>query len=108
MSHDNINFIWNSQTKIQKPKILILKYLNRDYAVVNDSSSIITVISKSNVVYAVAKTRTEILEDEDDNFNYYNVENPRSLKVISCTEDSTKKYYLDQGFVMDNITKYLK
>jgi hypothetical protein len=107
MMYDKIENVWQSVSDtFQTPEILYLVCLNKPYAVVSDSGTIITAVSKSNIVYAIAKTRADISRDEDNNYFYY-IENPSSLKVVSCTEDSTRKYHPDQAFVIDNIVPLL-
>lgn len=107
MNYDKIENIWATASDILKqPNILYLVCLNKPYAVVSDSGTIIIAISKTNIVFAIAKTRAAISKDSNDNY-YYDIDNPSSLKVISCTEDSTRKYHPDQAFVIDNIVSLL-
>jgi hypothetical protein len=87
---DIINQTW-TKSKLPVPKIKILYCDDRLYSIVDDRYSIITAISKTNVVYAISKTKSDIkvMSDSKDFMIYY-LEDPRNLRVISCSESSIK------------------
>lgn len=92
------------QSEFPNPSKLILVCDSKQYAVLDDTSSIVTVVSKRGVIYAIAKSKLESVETEEGVVVYY-IENTRYLKVISCTDNTNVKPI--QKFIKDNIIKYL-
>lgn len=103
-SFDVINRIWN-ESEFKKPNILLLFSSGKYYAVVEDSTNIIVVVSKTEIVYAVTKNRLQI--DKVDNIPFYYLDDPEHLKIISCTRESIEKRHKDQHFVINKIVKYV-
>ncbi len=107
IANNLMNTIWDSAPKdISKPNIFFMFYLNKIYAVVDDSSSVYIVASKDKQILAVAKTKAPAYER--GGVKIYNVidsgENLITpLKIISCNKIQDKK----QKFVIENIVKYI-
>lgn len=102
MSYASLINDWK-KVGLSGPQIYLLECQGNSYAVIDDSSTIITVASKTRTVYAVAKSKVSISNQDD--IVYYTLEDPRYLKVISCTENTNVKQI--QKFVLDNIIQYL-
>jgi hypothetical protein len=81
-----------------------LESAKRWFVVIDDSTTIVTVSSKSKSVYTIAKSILEVKKDTNG-IEYYSLENPRYLKVVSCTENTAVKPR--QSFVQDNLLKYI-
>ena len=104
MNLEIIKKIWET-SEYDKPQVLILSSNGRFFAVVEDKTNIIVVVSKSEVVYAVAKNRLK-LGQIDDNYVYI-LEDYTHLKIISCTRETIEKRYPDQFFVISKIVKHI-
>lgn len=98
-----VDITWKT-SKNKAPNVLFLICSNKLYVVAEDDSSIITVVSKTDVVYAIAKSK--VFETKIEGVKFYYLEDTRDMRVISCTI-STNKNVL-QLFVIKNITKYVK
>lgn len=107
IANNFMNTIWNNAPKdILKPNVFFMFYLNKIYAVVDDSSSVYIVASKDKQILAVAKTKAPVYErggvkiyiitDSGENLI-------TPLKIISCNKIQDKK----QKFVIENIVKYI-
>lgn len=92
-------------SSLPPPSIYFLRSGERNFAVVEDNSSIIIAISKGRVVFAISKNKALIEEIDDTGFPRYLVTNPSNLRVISCTEDTITEP--KQFFVLKNITPLL-
>jgi hypothetical protein len=79
--------------------VYILESGNRQFAVVDDSSSIIFIASTTQNIYAVAQSKIEKVMDSNG-YIFYNVPNIESIKVISCTiakiKDKTQKFVIEK------------
>jgi hypothetical protein len=100
---NNLEIAWNASTLIP-PMIKLLEVKKRFFIVIDDNSSIVTVISKSRVVYAVAKSLLKVKQTAE-NTDYYELSDFKYLKVISCTENTAIKPR--QLFVQDVLLKYI-
>jgi hypothetical protein len=94
------------KSEFPKPEIIILQTFNKKFAVVEDSSSIIFVVSKTEIVYAVTKNKVNLKQDENGNYFYY-VEDIDNLKIVSCTRETIEKRHKSQFFVITKIIKHL-
>ena len=103
MSYESIVSTWKLFTP-NPPTHYILYCKGRLYAVIDDKSSIVSVMSKSDVVYNVSKSRL-VIEKSEEGYEYYNLEDPRYLKVVSCTDNTNVKPV--QKFVRDSILKFM-
>jgi hypothetical protein len=101
---DILNQIWE-KSNLPIPKNKLLTCNNITYAVVDDRYSIITAISRTNIVYAIAKSKIKIMNDSRG-FNFYWLEDTRDLRVISCSESSIKDN--SQKFVINEIIPLIK
>jgi hypothetical protein len=95
--------IWNA-SGFEIPKIKLLRSRDKWYIVMSDNSSIVSAVSKSRTVYAVSKSLLNIYQTEE-NVNYYELKDPKYLKVISCTDNTAVKPI--QLFVQDNLLKHI-
>jgi hypothetical protein len=86
------------------PSIKLLRSREKWYMIMSDNTSIVTAISKSRTVYAVSKSMLNIYQTEE-NVDYYELKDPKYLKVISCTDNTTVKPI--QIFVQDNLLKHI-
>ena len=105
MSQILLETAWD-KSEFDIPSILVLYSGNKKFAVVEDSSSIITVASKTEVIYAVTKNKVQLTKDENGDPMYY-VEDIDNLKIISCTRETIEKRQKKQFFVISKIIKYL-
>ncbi len=103
MSYESIVSTWKLFTPTP-PSHYILYCKGRFYAVIDDKSSIVSVMSKSDVVYNVSKSRLTV-EKSEEGYEVYNLEDPRYLKVVSCTDNTNVKPV--QKFVRDNILRFM-
>jgi hypothetical protein len=104
MKLDLIKSIWE-KSEYTKPNVLILLSNGRYFAVVEDNTNIVIVVSKSEVVYAVAKNRIKLSEINGEIL--YVLDDYTNLKIISCTRETIEKRYPDQFFVINNIIKHI-
>jgi hypothetical protein len=95
--------IWNA-SGFEIPKVKLLRSRDKWYIVMTDSSSIVSAVSKSRTVYAVSKSLLNIYQTEE-NVDYYELKDPKYLKVISCTDNTAVKPI--QLFVQDNLLKHI-
>ncbi len=95
--------LWNA-SGFEAPSIKLLRSREKWYIVMNDKTSIVSVVSKSTTVYVVAKSLLNIYQSEE-NIDYYELKDPKFLKVISCTDNTTVKPV--QLFVQDNLLKHI-
>jgi hypothetical protein len=95
--------LWNA-SGFDIPKIKLLRSRDKWYIVMNDSTSIVSVVSKSATVYAVGKTLLNVYQTEE-NIDYYELKDPKFLKVISCTDNTSVKPV--QLFVQDKLLKHI-
>ena len=93
-----------TQSEFVNPSKYILFCDDKQYAVLEDSSSVINVVSKKGTIYAVARGKVQEMETEEGVVIYY-LENPRYLKVISCTDNTNVKPV--QKFIKESVIKYL-
>ena len=93
-----------SASGMPPPKVKFLVYHDKPYIVMDDSSTIVTVVSKTKIVYAIAKSILEVTETQEGATCYY-LKDPKFLKVISCTENTTVKPR--QLFVQEKLLKYI-
>ena len=100
---DLVDITWKT-SKNKAPNVLFLICSNKLYVVSEDEGSIITVVSKTDVVYAIAKSK--VIETKIDGVKFYYLEDTRDMRVISCTISTNKNVI--QLFVIKNITKYIK
>ena len=98
MDYDKITREWK-KSGLPIPKYPLLVNRGNYYAVIDDSSTIITAASKGRVIYAIAKSKVWIEKGED--FSYYAVDSIVNLKVISCTENTNVKAL--NRFVFENV-----
>jgi hypothetical protein len=102
----DIEETWKSnKLNLTIPKIKFLESGGSRFVVADDSSSIIFVISKTKHVYAIAKSKTQEVTNEEG-FLIYFVPNVDSVKVISCSVKREAKD-LNQRFVIENLLQYL-
>jgi hypothetical protein len=99
MSYEAVVNLW-TLSEFTPPTVLLLNCQGKNYAVVSDTGTIITVASGTRVIYAVVRSKLTV-EETEDGIRYYNLEDPRYLKVISCTENTNMKPV--QKFVLSNI-----
>jgi len=98
-----LDIAWNSSS-FESPTYKLLESRKTWFVVIDDSASIVTVMSKTRTVYTIAKSILEI-KKTDEGVDYYYLENSRYLKVISCTENTAIKPR--QLFVQSNLLKYI-
>ncbi len=101
MNYNEIEKLWK-KSGFSAPNKLILVSKGNYYAVVDDSTSIITAVSKGRVVYAIA--RSKIIPSNGDSeipFPHYKVDYVANMKVISCTENAGIKPVT--RFVFENV-----
>lgn len=103
MAYESIESEWKLFTDAP-PKHYILHCKGRNYIVIDDKSSIVSVISKSDVVYNIAKSKLNVVETEEG-YMVYQLEDPRYLKVVSCTDNTNVKPV--QKFVRDRILRLM-
>jgi hypothetical protein len=107
VAYNFLKSIWETAPKdIVSPKVLFLFYQNKNYVVVDDSSSVYFVASRDKQILAVAKTKAPAYEKYG--VKIYNVEDSgenviSALKIVSCNKIQNKK----QKFVIENIVKYI-
>ena len=104
MSFKEVEKLWN-ESSFTKPKILFLYSSGKYFAVVEDNTNIVVVVSKTEIVYAVAKNRLQVTDAEA--IPVYYLEDSEHLKIISCTRESIEKRHKDQYFVLSKIIKYI-
>lgn len=92
--------VWE-KSDYSEPEIKFLICNQKIYAVIEDSFPIIIVMSKTNVIYAISKSKLYLNKDK-----YYFLESPRDMRVISCSENSIKD--IRQKFVMTEIIPIIK
>ena len=101
MNYNEVEKMWK-KSGFPIPKRLILVSRGNYYAVVDDSTSIITAVSKGRVVYAIARSKIIPMDgDEMNDFPYYGVDYIANMKVISCTENAGIKPIT--RFVFENV-----
>lgn len=105
MSQILIETVWD-KSEFDTPSVLMLYSGNKKFAVVEDSSNIIIVASKSEVIFAITKNKVQMSKDENEESIYY-VEDIDNLKIISCTRETIEKRHKKQFFVISKIIKYL-
>jgi len=86
------------------PIIKFMVYKDKPYVVMDDGNTIVTVVSRTKVVYAIAKSTLEITETQEGTPCYY-LKDPKFMKVISCTENTSVKPR--QAFVQEKLVKYI-
>lgn len=94
---------WNA-SGLTPPTIKFLVYKDKPYVVMDDAGTIVTVVSRTKVVYAIAKSTLEITETQEGALCYY-LKDPKFMKVISCTENTSVKPR--QAFVQEKLVKYI-
>jgi hypothetical protein len=99
----HLDIAWNASTLIP-PMVKLMEVKKKFFLVMDDNSSVVTVISKSKVVYAIAKSMLKIKQTEE-NIDYYELTDFKYLKVISCTENTAIKPR--QLFIQDSLLKYI-
>jgi hypothetical protein len=98
-----LDIAWTSSS-FTPPTYKLMESKKRWFIVIDDSASIITVMSKTRTVYTIAKSILEVKKTDED-VDYYYLDNPRYLKVISCTDNTAIKPR--QLFVQSNLLKYI-
>lgn len=94
---------WNA-SGMQPPSIKFLVYRDKVFIVMDDVGSIVTIISKTKVVYAIAKSTLDITETQEGAPCYY-LKDPKFLKVISCTENTSIKPR--QLFIQEKLLRFI-
>ena len=105
MSIKSIQKEWE-KSDFTAPSVFLLNSGNKKFAVVEDSSNIFIVASKSEIVYAVTKNKITLTENDYGDSIYF-VEDIDDLKIISCTRETIEKRHKKQFFVITSIIKYL-
>lgn len=103
MSYESIVSEWKLFSPTP-PTHYILYCKGRYYAVIDDKSSVVSVASKSDVVYTVVKSKINVVQTEEG-YDIYELEDPRYLKVVSCTDNTNVKPV--QKFVRDKILRLM-
>jgi hypothetical protein len=102
----DIEETWKSnKLNLKIPKIKFLYSGGSYFVVADDSSSIIFTVSKTKHVYAIAKSKTQEMTNEEGILFYF-VPNVDSVKVISCTVKREAKD-LNQRFAIENLLQYI-
>ena len=83
------------RSEFPKPDVLILQTANKKFAVVEDSTTVVFVVSKTEIVYEVPKNKLSLAKDENDDYYYY-TEDADNLKIVSCTRETIEKRHKRQ------------
>jgi hypothetical protein len=94
------------RSEFPKPDVLSLQTANKKFAVVEDSTTVVFVVSKTEIVYAIPKNKLVLFKDENGD-DYYYTEEADNLKIVSCTRETIEKRHKRQFFVLTKIIKYL-
>jgi hypothetical protein len=92
------------------PSRYLLDCIGRFYAVVEDNTTIIKVVSTTGIVYSVARNRIKEYNTNIGGLSVpiYQLDDTDNLKIISCTRESIEKKHKDQIFVINEIIGLIK
>ena len=87
------------KSEFNPPNRYLLDCLGKYYAVVEDKTTIIKVVSTTGIVYSVAKNRIQEYNANIQGVNVpiYMIDDTDNLKIISCTRESIEKKFKDQN-----------
>jgi hypothetical protein len=105
MKYENIVYEWK-KSSFRSPNVFILKNSGNFFAVVEDHTTIIIVVSKSGITYAIAKNKV-FIDKNEYGFPIYLTDDSDNLKNLHCTGASLSKRHPDQFFVNEKIIQYI-